>query len=144
MPASTLKRVRSTRLTSTTHGSSCFICFEDAWSVTCILIRACFKDRTPSCTSCTCTHAQIVAFSGLSTTVLLIRLLIFWRESWRTWVGLRSKPVDSIVRRAVLQNGYFLESWTHCHHIWPRPQLIHHRLICLLVAHCRPRHCGLL
>ena len=109
------------------------VCFQDTFPVACPF-RVYLQAQAPFCTSCTCTRALIVILSSPRTTELLVRHLIFWRESWRTQVGLWSCIIIPIERPAVFQNGYLLEHLVHFHRIWPQPQLIPHQLFCLLIA----------
>jgi hypothetical protein len=56
------------------------VCFQDAFSVACPF-RVYFQARTPFCTSCSCTSTQIITLSSPRATELLVRHLMFWRET---------------------------------------------------------------
>jgi hypothetical protein len=86
------------------------VCFAGASSINCTFDRTCIQTRTPFCTNRTCSHAQLIALSGLSTdtTVIFIGILtifVLQREYRGARMGLRS-PVDSIVRSVVLRDCY--------------------------------------
>jgi hypothetical protein len=105
------------RLRPVTSGSTCRMLRRS------LALSACASKIGPhSALVAFCDRAQILTLSDPGTTELLVSHPIFWRESWRTRVELRSSTVIPIVRPAVFQNGCLLEHLVHCHRAWPQPQ----------------------